>query len=574
MPKIVIQEKDETTIQEANLLTDIVFIPGFADTNNNVYVLENYADVPGVGDEDWEGHNLPGTVIPVGKSDPVPTFQTQYYKDGNEIKTLPRRDRDGTLHRIVTPQYAVNVQSKRVWGFFAADSSVKDGKLGSFVLGQNTLQTTGWVEILKPEMLSQLLPENYPTLVTTVAEFRKNFGTEPYQFESDQPYPQCVVPPTISSTEEKMYKEGEYDKSYIMANEYLRRGLCVMYYNVVTRTKDGIKEDSASPMTSDNTHLGGMFALQIYDELEKKIDEEDEDEQGVLAMLTDRNMFSVKYITSGGYPTFELDQEYQDVCYNMVELAKTRGDCVAIIDHFNNPLRKLTGTDSVYDTLKTTYSSLESEFAAMFTPWATYSTTSGTISMPGSYAYMTALATAIQSYPNYLAVAGTSRGQLPTLIDINSIYAITNKIANDYQPRDDVAINPITLITPYGYTIWGNRTLFDNAQGNLTARSFLNIRNMVSDIKKQAYVVAKRLMFEQDSDVLWLRFKMGITPLLDSMKTGNGLSDYRVIRTTTKYDGTPLNKGEIAAVIRIFPKYAIEDWEITVVISDEEVTVE
>ena len=81
-------------------------------------------------------------------------------------------------------------------------------------------------------------------------------------------------------------------------------------------------------------------------------------------------------------------------------------------------------------------------------------------------------------------------------------------------------------------------------------------------------------MFEQDSDVLWLRFKMGLTPLLDSMKTSNGLSDYRIIRATTKYDGSPLNKGEIAAIIRIFPKYAIEDWEITVVISDEEVSVD
>lgn len=47
MPNIIINEVDETTVQEGtSLLTDIVFIPGLADTNENVYVLSGAGQTP------------------------------------------------------------------------------------------------------------------------------------------------------------------------------------------------------------------------------------------------------------------------------------------------------------------------------------------------------------------------------------------------------------------------------------------------------------------------------------------------------------------------------------------------
>ena len=97
---------------------------------------------------------------------------------------------------------------------------------------------------------------------------------------------------------------------------------------------------------------------------------------------------------------------------------------------------------------------------------------------------------------------------------------------------------------------------------------------MISDIKKLAYSTAKALMFEQDSDTLWLNFKSGVSPLLEQLKSGNGISNYKIIRGTTKDNGKALTRGELAAVIKIFPKYAIEYFEITVVIADEDVSVE
>ena len=80
-------------------------------------------------------------------------------------------------------------------------------------------------------------------------------------------------------------------------------------------------------------------------------------------------------------------------------------------------------------------------------------------------------------------------------------------------------------------------------------------------------------MFEQDSDALWLRFKAGVSPLLDQLKSGYGLKDYKLIKGTTKYNGAALTKGEMAAVIKIIPMYAVEYFEITVVLADEDVQV-
>lgn len=257
-----------------------------------------------------------------------------------------------------------------------------------------------------------------------------------------------------------------------------------------------------------------------------------------------------------------------------------RGDCVAIIDHTNNPDRKLLGPDSVYNALTEENGAYtignDAEFAAMFTPWAVYELVAENKNvptrqvMPGSFAYLMSLARSIKTNANWLAIAGAARGTVPYIKALNTVERLSNKIANDLQPRNGkTSINPITNIKPYGLLIWGNRTMKDNSiEGNLTATSFLNIRNLVSDVKKQAYVTAKKYMFEQNTDILWVNFKAGITPLLDRMQSGQGLSGYKIIKSATN------EKAKVAATIKLYPFYAIEDFEITVVISDEEITVE
>lgn len=286
----------------------------------------------------------------------------------------------------------------------------------------------------------------------------------------------------------------------------------------------------------------------------------------------------------------------------MLAVAKLRGDCVALIDHTDNPERPLAASNvkSVYASVSGTpqvspYAITSGgEYAAMFTPWyrasfVTSSAPSSTVSiafadgshvsaaqitwapgsMPGSFGYLMALADSVRNNPSWLAVAGVTRGVVPNLLALDLNNRLTNSIADSYQQEDKISINPITNIRPYGYTIWGNRTLKNNAATNgLTATSFLNIRNMVSDIKKRAYSAAMSCIFEQNTDILWLNFKAQVEPVLEQMTSGYGINDYKIIREKSD---SPV---KIVATIRIYPVYAVESFDITIELANDVVSVE
>lgn len=309
--------------------------------------------------------------------------------------------------------------------------------------------------------------------------------------------------------------------------------------------------------------------------------------------IEDKNEYSVKYITTGGYPAFvKIPQADGTTAYSLanavIDCAYQRGDAVALIDPIDDPDDPLRYNDenSIYAAANDYFANAaNASFGAMFMPWGTYTCvtvkdiTKMSNSMPASFGYLMCMANAIKTSPNWLAMAGVARGSVPNLTKLNTNKILSNVIAEDYQPKygsdeNKISINAITNIKPYGLTLWGNRTLEPVAEKGTVALNFLNTRNMVSDIKKLAYSTAKSLMFEQDSDTLWLRFKSGVSPLLEQLKSGHGISDYKLLKGTTKYNGKALTRGEMAAVIKIYPLYAVEYFEITVVVADNDVEVE
>lgn len=511
MPKITIREVDETTAYVEAQSTDIVYIPGFANTNTNCYI----SDVTGA----------------------KPTDNT-------------------TLGSTYTSTDTVNTPVRAANEYPSIYTNTADRKSWTCQVGEDG-GTTTYTWTLLTDTYFAPAPENEPTLCNSVDDFVAYFGETPYLFTTAQANPQFAE---VAQPEGNFYEANQYERSYIMAKELLANGLPVLYDNIVVRS-GGAK---TAPQVA-----------QIYSALPTH-----------LGLISDKGEYDVKYITSGAYPTFEYDNS--SIAVKMITAAKDRGDAVAIIDHTDKPSRplKATDTNSVYYAIKTgvAFATLEAKYATMFTPWATYicpdapgithpsvgvTIPSGTTQvLPASFAYLISLAKSIKNNPNWLAIAGVARGQVPNIKSLHTDERLTNAIADSYQPRDGVSLNAITNIRPYGLTIWGNRTLHDNTDaGNLTASSFLNIRNLVDDVKKVAYVAAKKLIFEQDSNVLWLNFKSAISPTLDQMLSGYGISGYKILRGTTK------EKAKVVAIIRLYPTYAVEDFDITVIMSDEEVTV-
>lgn len=518
MPSIVIKEIDETTAGVDAIGNDIVFIPGFSTNNCNCYI----------------GRNVNETPVSTGESGTV--TEGSNYSSGDTVDTV----KDGK------PSLFTNIVLKKTWK--------------CSVTGEGTLSYT-WTELTDTSTHALYLephPEQEPILCTTIDQFESYFGKEPFKFTNNETYEDVGFESTAFLTGDNIVKSGEYDKSYIMAKEILKLGMPVVYDVVVPHTNIGYP-------TTD-------LVKKFYENLPTEI-----------AKLEDKGEYTVKYITTGGYPSFEycgfktegeLNDSYP-IVVKMVEVASTRGDAVAIIDHTNFASRPLdaTNNNSVYHILESgTYGvSAQSEFATMFTPWAYYTCpnapSNGTTQcMPASYGYLTSLAKSIKTNPNWLAIAGVARGQVPNILYLNTIERLSNTIANAYQPRKGISINAITNIKPYGLTIWGNRTTM-NAEENLVAHSFLNLRNLVSDVKKQAYVTAKKLIFEQNSDILWLNFKAGVSPVLDQMISGHGIGGYKILKGTTK------EKAKLVATIKLYPIYAVEDFDITIVMADEEIAV-
>ena len=262
----------------------------------------------------------------------------------------------------------------------------------------------------------------------------------------------------------------------------------------------------------------------------------------------------------------------------MLTKAADRGDAIALFDHTPNNSRVLaaTNTSSVYAKVKeycqTNRVNELSEpiytYGAMYTPYGIYSNSviDGNVELPGSFAYLLSLAVSVVNNANWYAVAGVTRGIVPNLLGLSQ--NVTNAIAESYTPRDDISINPITNIKPYGLTIWGNRTLKNNAKaGDLTATSFMNVRQLVCDVKRNVFVASKRLTFEQNNDVLWINFKAQLVPTLEEMLQGNGLTGYQLIKQKTTAKAT------LKAKIVLQVVEAVEDFDITISLTDSESTI-
>lgn len=181
------------------------------------------------------------------------------------------------------------------------------------------------------------------------------------------------------------------DRSYIMAYDLLLQGM-----NVVIK-----------PILFDNHKIGSSVDEDTaYDILESAIN------GGALSEFKDRNLFNIKFITTGGYANCgktyvkDDDTEASTIAYRAIrQLAKSRGDAIALVefrDYFEDEEDLLNSIQNDYQD--------DPEgadlFAAAFFPWFTFNTTAVSsssqqrISMPASFGYLMAYANSVKSNAN------------------------------------------------------------------------------------------------------------------------------------------------------------------------------
>ena len=398
------------------------------------------------------------------------------------------------------------------------------------------------------------------------------------------------------------------DRNWLYAAELLRLGIPV-FYNATALNGD----------TSVMSFNGDSYFIDNIADFNK-----------IYAELADKGEYNIKYLTTGAFDVgFDaitsintesaenqfrysfyangLDTFDRDWFGYMSDIAGYRKDCLALLD--------CTQADCLEDLYPSNATSVYGRFAKLVEdgdfvnqwnnetysndeiaksgrrcgvtfPWwltpcftfpaefAQYRQNGRNFVMPGSFAYLKSLADSITKYESasWEAIAGVTRALVPDLISLYVSQRLSNAIADAYNDRALPSINAITNIRPYGYCIWGNRTLVNNkyfaslgdGTDGLVASSFVDIMSMVCNINKVAFRACKRLMFEKDNDKLWIRFMQIVSPYMDQLATGGAVRTYEIKQVETT------KRGHLAAKIIVWPYYAIDSIDVEIVLRDTE----
>ena len=256
-----------------------------------------------------------------------------------------------------------------------------------------------------------------------------------------------------------------------------------------------------------------------------------------------------------------------------------RGDCTALIEldekAYVDTNSKYRPEALIIKGIKRMSASIgeEGAYCALTVPSVHYTMGNGTRKFPAAFHYLACFMSSLSSgFAEWYAAAGYNRGVSSYVIDHTSvklgeiaINALEPRNIESQETQPPFACNVIANFRG-SYYLWGNRTaaaLGEKAGGgDLTAKHFLNIRQLCTTVKKQLYVACRRFTFDPNSDTLWFNFVNAITPTLDAMKADQGIRDYKIVKVFTD------KKATLKARVRIIPIEAVEDFDITISLED------
>ena len=273
----------------------------------------------------------------------------------------------------------------------------------------------------------------------------------------------------------------------------------------------------------------------------------DEDFMDAIDKIADPSIYRVDTLIIPGVTSPSVQAKAVKVC-------EDRGDSIFIADH---PLGLKASL--VRDFVKargqfSTNTALNSTFVTMFSPWVLVNDGNASY-YPPSIVGAKALADNDGKNNIWDAVAGIKRGVLtgiagleydPSRSDLDILY-------------NDGLVNPFVNLTGKGFVIWGNKTLkvpvYKNAPEPLCS---LNVRRLVNYLRKAIYDVTLPLVFEANDSFTWQVMKNVVCPILDKVKNGRGIDDYRFVCDESTNTAENIDSLVMTAVLSIRPTRCAE----------------
>ena len=271
--------------------------------------------------------------------------------------------------------------------------------------------------------------------------------------------------------------------------------------------------------------------------------------------LLDFNILAVPGLTNTGLTNYQM------------EVCEERRDALAIIDLPNvyTPFaesyvadktqranRNVAGTVSALRQRR-----IDNSYACTFYPWVqTRDARNGqNLWVPPSVAMMGVFASSQAKSDVWFAPAGFNRGGLSDgAAGIPILNASSRLSSKERDMLYDANINPIASFPSTGIVVFGQKTL----QARRSALDRINVRRLVIFLKKQISILSTQVLFEQNVQATWDRFKGLIEPFLANVKTRYGVTEYKLILDETTTTPDLIDQNILYAKIMIKPARAIE----------------
>lgn len=260
----------------------------------------------------------------------------------------------------------------------------------------------------------------------------------------------------------------------------------------------------------------------------------------VLSVLSNKDDYQFNVIVAPG--ALQSTTVGSSINQQIVSLAESRGDCIAVVD--------MVATGSQVSNVTDEAKGLNSSYAATYWPWVQVRSATGknvfvpagTV-IPGVYAF-TDNATA-----PWFAPAGLTRGGLAGVIQ-----AERKLTKADRDTLYSGKVNPIATFPGTGISVFGQKTL----QTKASALDRVNVRRLLIELKKFIGDQAKNLVFEQNSVATRNRFLAAVNPYLESVVQREGLYAYRVVMDDTNNTADVVDRNQLVGQIYIQPTRTIE----------------
>tara|TARA_R110002110_G_scaffold104994_2_gene264402 strand:+ start:4091 stop:7090 length:3000 start_codon:yes stop_codon:yes gene_type:complete len=239
----------------------------------------------------------------------------------------------------------------------------------------------------------------------------------------------------------------------------------------------------------------------------------------------------------------DLDSGYrpiEDITANNISATSNRGTVSGAVDYRRN---------SISDVIHS--------YAATFYPWVDIADgrTNSVVSCPPTVAMMGVFGRVKQASEVWFAPAGFQRGGLSDGSTGLRILNVKDRLTSS--ERDelyDAGINPIANFPAEGIVVFGQKTL----QLQRSALDRINVRRLMIYLKRQIGGVASRTLFEQNLKATWDNFTRSAVGILEEVKDGLGLVDYKFILDESTTTPDLVDQNILYAKLYVKPARAIE----------------